>query len=58
MKIENKTTKEDVQNEKMVLDVTAETWDENKFIAKCLGMDLDKDNNVTYVKCNFTLKNE
>ena len=58
MKIENKTTKEDIQNKRMVLEVTAETWEENKMIAKGMGIDLDEDNNVNYVECNFTLKKE
>lgn len=58
MKIENKTTKEDIQNKRMVLEVTAETWEENKMIAKGMGIDLDEDNNVSYFECNITLKKE
>lgn len=55
MKYEDKTTKEDEENRIIRIDVTAETWEENKMFAKGMGIDLDV---PSYVECNIDLKKE
>ena len=54
MKIENKTSNEDEQNRIIRIDVTAETWEENKLLAKSMGIEYPI--NVEYVELNFELK--
>ena len=48
VKYEDVTTKEDKENRIIRIDVTAETWEENKMLAKRMGRKIDK---PEYVKC-------
>lgn len=38
MKYENKTTKEDEENKIIRIEMTAENWEDNKFLAKGMGL--------------------
>lgn len=55
MKYEDKTTKEDKENRIIRIDVTAENWEENKLLAKGMGIEIDK---PKYVECVVDLKKE
>lgn len=55
MKYEDKTTKEDKQNKIIRIDVTAENWEENKMLAKGMGMGIEIDE-PEYVECVINLK--
>ena len=55
MKYENKTTEEDKQNRIIRIDVTAENWEENKLIAKGMGIEIDES---SYIECKIDLKKE
>jgi hypothetical protein len=55
MKYENKTTKEDEENRIIKIDVTAENWEENKLLAKGMGIEI---NEPKYVECVIDLKKE
>lgn len=55
MKYEDKTTKEDEQNRIIRIEMTAENWEENKMLAKGMGIEIDK---PEYVKCVINLKRE
>lgn len=48
----DKTTEEDKQNRIMRIDVTAETLEENKLLAKGMGIEIDE---PSYVECNVNL---
>lgn len=54
MKIENKTSNEDEQNRIIRINITAETWEENKLLAK--GMGIEYPSIAEYVELNFELK--
>jgi hypothetical protein len=49
MKYEDKTTKEDEENRIIRIDVTAENWEENKLLAKGMGIEIDEPKYVEYV---------
>ena len=53
MKYENRTTKEDKQNRIIRIEVTAENWEENKMLAKGMGIEIDE---PKYVECVVNLK--
>lgn len=53
MKYEDKTTKEDEENRIIRIDVTAENWEENKLLAKGMGIEIDEPN---YIECTIDLK--
>lgn len=55
MKYENKTTKEDEQNRIIRFEIIAETLEENKILAKGIGIDTDE---PEYVECVINLKRE
>ena len=55
MKYEDKTTKEDEENKIIRIDVTAENWEENKMLAKGMGIEIDE---PEYVECIVNLKKE
>lgn len=55
MKYEDKTTKEDEQNKIIRINVTAENWEENKMLAKGMGIEIDE---PEYVECVINLKRE
>ena len=44
-----------MKNKIIRIDVTAENWEENKLLAKGMGIEIDKPN---YIKCTFDLKKE
>ena len=54
MKYEDKTTKEDEENRIIRIDVTAENWEDNKLLAKGMGIEID---GPQYVECVIDLKN-
>lgn len=54
MKYEDKTTKEDMKNKVIRIDVNAENWEENKLLAKRIGLKIDE---PKYVDCVIDLKN-
>ena len=55
MKYENKTTQQDEKDRIIRIEMTAENWEENKMLAKGMGIDLDI---PSYVECNIDLKKE
>jgi len=55
MRYKNVTTEEDKKNKIWRCEITAETWEENKLLAKGMGIDLDM---PSYVECNIDLKKE
>ena len=56
MKYENISTKQDEKNRIIRVRMTAETWEENKALAKSVkGMDIDFDR-PDYVELNINLK--
>lgn len=55
MKYKNVTTEEDMKNKIFRIEMTAETLEENKLLAKGMGIDLDV---PSYVECNIDLKKE
>lgn len=55
MRYEDKTTKEDEENRVIRIEITAETWEENKILAKGMGIDID---NPKYAECVVDLKKE
>ena len=55
MRCEDKTTKEDEENRIIRIDVTAENWEENKLLAKGMGIEMDE---PKYVECVVDLKKE
>lgn len=52
MKYEDKTTKEDKEDRIIRIDVTAENWEENKLLAKGMGIEIDE---PKYVECTIDL---
>ena len=56
MKYKNITTEEDKQNKIYRVEITAETWEENKLLAK--GMGIEYPSSTEYVELNFDLKKE
>lgn len=48
MKYKDVTTKEDKENRIIRIGITAETWEENKMLAKGMGLKIDE---PEYVKC-------
>ena len=55
MKYEDKTTKEDEENRVIRIEITAENQEDNKRLAKGMGIDTD---NPKYVECVIVLKKE
>ncbi len=55
MKYKDKTTEEDKQNKIFRIEMTAENWEENKMLAKGMGIELDE---PKYVECTIDLKKE
>jgi hypothetical protein len=55
VKYEDKTTEEDKQNKIFRIEMTAENWEENKLLAKGMGIEIDKPN---YIECVIDLKKE
>lgn len=55
MKYKNITIEEDNKNKIYRYEITAETWEENKLLAKGMGIDLDV---PSYVECTIDLKKE
>ena len=55
MKYKNVTTEEDKKNEIYRYEITAETWEENKLLAKGMGI---KINEPSYIECTIDLKKE
>lgn len=55
MKYKDKTTEEDKQNKIFRIEMIAENWEENKLLAKGMGIDLDI---PSYVECIIDLKKE
>ena len=58
MRCEDKTTKEDEEDEEnriIRIDVTAENWEENKLLAKEMGIEIDE---PSYIECTIDLKKE
>jgi len=55
MKYKDITTKEDEENRIIRIDVTAENWEENKLLAKGMGIEIDE---PKYVDCVIDLKNQ
>lgn len=53
MRYEDKTTKEDKENRVIRIEITAENREENKILAKGMGIDID---NPKYVECVIDLK--
>ena len=49
MRCEDKTTKEDEENRIIRIGVTAENWEENKLLAKGMGIEIDEPKYVEYV---------
>ena len=45
----------DEENRVIRIEITAETWEENKILAKSMGIDID---NPKYVECVIDLKKE
>lgn len=52
MKYKNITTEEDKQNKIFRIEMTAENWEENKMLAKGMGIDIEE---PSYVECNVNL---
>ena len=48
-------TEEDMKNKIIRIDVTAENWEENKLLAKGMGIEIDE---PEYVECTVDLKKE
>lgn len=55
MKYKNITIEEDNKNKIYRYEITAETWEENKLLAKGMGIDLDV---PSYVESTIDLKKE
>ena len=55
MKYEDKTTKEDEENRIIRIVVTAENWEENKLLAKGMGIEIVE---PKYVECVIDLKKD
>lgn len=55
MRYEDKTTKEDKENRVIRIEITAENREENKILAKGMGIDVD---NLEHVECVVDLKKE
>lgn len=53
MKYKNVTTEEDEKNKIYRYEMTAENWEENKLLAKGMGIEIDK---PKYVECTINLK--
>ena len=49
MKYEDKTTKEDGENKIFRIEMTAENWEDNKLLAKGMGIEIDEPKYVEYV---------
>ena len=54
MRYEDKTTKEDEENRIIRIDVPSETREDNKLLAKEMGIEIDE---PKYVECMVDLKN-
>ena len=54
MRCEDKTTKEDEENRIIKIDVSAENWEENKLLAKSMGIEIDE---PSYIEYTIDLKN-
>lgn len=50
-----KLQKEDKENRIIRIDVTAENWEENKLLAKGMGIEIDE---PSYIECIIDLKKE
>ena len=55
MKYKDKTTEEDKQNKIFRIEMIAENWEENKLLAKGMGIKIDEPN---YIECTIDLKKE
>lgn len=55
MKCKNITTEEDKKNKIYRYEITAETWEENKLLAKGMGIEI---NEPKHVECTIDLKKE
>ena len=55
MKYEDKTTEGDEENRIIRIEMTAENWEENKLLAKGMGIEIDE---PKYVECTIDLKKE
>ncbi len=55
MKYEDVTTKEDKENRIIRINVTPENWEENKMLAKGMGIEIDEPEQI---ECVINLKKE
>lgn len=55
MKYKNVTTEEDKQNKIYRVEITAENWEENKLLAKGMGIEI---NEPSYIESTIDLKKE
>ena len=55
MKYKNVTTEEDEKNKIYRYEITAETWEENKMLAKGMRIEIDE---PSYIECTIDLKKE
>ena len=55
MKYENKTTQQDKKDRIIRIEMTAENCEENKLLAKGMGIKIDEPN---YIECTIDLKKE
>lgn len=55
MKYKDKTTEEDKQNKIFRIEMIAGNWEENKLLAKGMGIKIDEPN---YIECTIDLKKE
>lgn len=55
MKYEDKTTQQDEKDRIIRIEITAENWEENKMLAKGMGIEIDE---PQYVECVIDLKNQ
>ena len=53
MKYENKTTQQDKKDRIIRIEMTAENWEENKLLAKGMGIEIDE---PSYIECTIDLK--
>lgn len=51
----DKTTEEDEQNKIFRIEMTAENWEDNKLLAKGIGIEIDE---PKYIECVIDLKKE
>jgi hypothetical protein len=55
MKYEDKTTQQDEKDRIIRIEMTAENREENKMLAKGMGIEIDEPN---YIECTIDLKKE